>query len=97
MDLLYFGEDLEALDSRDKAKANLQEALPDAILKEDNDPYKGYRLSVEYDESQKEEYYVWAIKNGFFYCSLTLQMEAAQNPKMVIELIKKTKEQDSSV
>lgn len=86
VDLMYFGYEWET-DARKLEKdfiREVEEAFPDITLNDAYDEIKGYRRSVFYSTEKEDDYLLWALCHGWFYCSFSLQtMEKGKLDKLL--------------
>jgi len=75
-DLLYFGYEHEA-DSHPleiEFINDIKTKFPDVILEDAYDDIKGYRHNVSLDSSEKEEYLMYIIAEGWAGCSMMVSL-----------------------
>lgn len=86
MDLLYFGYYDDAGSGEDQAKfmKEIKEKFPNTEFQDAFDDIKGYRQEVFMEKKNEDNYYAWLIGEGWFECSLSMQlimMSAGKEPK----------------
>ena len=95
IDVVYFGKSYEEGNPQlleQQFKAAVQKEVKNIQLTDAYDDIKGYRLSVNVEESEIENYYAFIIGNGWIDCSLTVSLMFLQNKeakiKKLIEIAK---------
>ena len=73
-DLLYFGYQPDSLSMRSEFRQEIENAIPNAIYDDVDDPIKGSQISATFPNEETDNYYSWLIAHGWFEASLDMQL-----------------------
>lgn len=93
IDLVYFGYTWEedSLRLEKEFMEEVSQTFPTAKLEDAYDDIKGYRRSVFLEPEKEDDYLIFVIAHGWYWCSMSLQMMGYNQESKLLELLERAR------